>query len=212
MTGDLRWHYGPTEADSDPGKMWCYDCGAEVYGIEGGYICSGCDRQEDPEASGEDDLEDPGSFPVRRRARVLAAAVLAESESMERVPVDELAELRERCARQAGVIRQQQLAAERRNRDLDALHVVWCDGGCPSGVHRFQGGDVLVTEELVKAAERNTRRLRGWYEAVKFRYETYGPGPADPSRQFPGTASEWHRQRAERAAGRTDLMPRDTPA
>ena len=97
-------------------------------------------------------------------------------------------------------------AAERRNRDLDALHLVWCDGGCPRGVHRYNP-DLLVTEELVAAAERNTTRLRRWYEAVKFRFETYGPDPRDPSRQFPTTASEWHRQRAERAAVRTDLMP-----
>lgn len=97
------------------------------------------------------------------------------------------------------------LAAERRNRDLDALHLVWCDGGCPSGVHRYQGEEILVTEDLVAAAERNTVRLRHWYEAVKFRYETYGPDPADPARQFPGTASEWHRQYAARAAAKTDL-------
>jgi hypothetical protein len=88
---------------------------------------------------------------------------------------------------------------ERKNRQLDALHLVWCDGGCPRGVHRYQDDDVLVTEELVAAAERNTKRLRRWYEAVKFRFETYGPNPRDPSRQFPATASEWRRQRAERA-------------
>jgi hypothetical protein len=45
--GPLEWHYGPTGADPDPGKMWCRGCGAEVYAIEGGYICSGCDRQAD---------------------------------------------------------------------------------------------------------------------------------------------------------------------
>lgn len=126
---------------------------------------------------------------------------------MTRPASEEIAILREKVRRQAAVIRQQQLAAERRNLDLDALHLVWCDGGCPSGVHRRQGADVLVTKELVLAAERNTRRLRDWYEAVKFRFETYGPDPADPSRQFPSTASEWHRQYAERAARRTDLMP-----
>jgi len=121
---------------------------------------------------------------------------------------DELARLRERNRRLAAEVDHMRLVLERKNRELDALHVVWCDGGCPGGVHRFQGGDVLVTEELVKAAERNTKRLRDWYEAVKFRFETYGPGPADPSRQFPGTASEWHRQHAERAAAKTGLLPR----
>lgn len=118
---------------------------------------------------------------------------------------NEVAELREKVRRQAADIRQMQLVLERKNRLLDALHVVWCDGGCASGVHRFQGADVLVTEELVQAAERNTGRLRGWYESVKFRFETYGPDPADSSRRSPATASEWHRQYAERAAARTDL-------
>lgn len=44
-TRDLYWRYGPTETDREPGKMWCYDCGAEVYGFEEGYICSGCRRE-----------------------------------------------------------------------------------------------------------------------------------------------------------------------
>jgi hypothetical protein len=60
-------------------------------------------------------------------------------------------------------------------------------------VHRYQGEDVLVTEELVAMAERNTKRLRGWYETVRWRLE-----------RAP-TASEWQRQYAARAASRTDL-------
>jgi hypothetical protein len=43
--GLLQWHYGPTESDPDRGKMWCPGCGAEVYALEDGYICSGCGRQ-----------------------------------------------------------------------------------------------------------------------------------------------------------------------
>jgi hypothetical protein len=112
----------------------------------------------------------------------------------------ELARLREENERlriqahaHAANIREMQLSLERKNRQLDALHLVWCDGGCPSGVHRYQDDDVLVTEELVAAAERNTQRLRGWYETVKFRHESWR------------TASEWHRQYAARAAARTDL-------
>lgn len=45
----LRWHYGPTENDPDPGKMWCYRCDSEVFAFDEGYICSGCGQQEDPE-------------------------------------------------------------------------------------------------------------------------------------------------------------------
>lgn len=55
-------------------------------------------------------------------------------------------------------IRIMQEAAERRNRELDALRYVWCDGGC--GIHRYAHGE--LTEELVTLAERNTLRLRRW--------------------------------------------------
>lgn len=49
MTSVLRWHYGPTAADPDPGKMWCYGCGGAVMSFEEGYICAGCDAFEDPD-------------------------------------------------------------------------------------------------------------------------------------------------------------------
>lgn len=52
------------------------------------------------------------------------------------------------------------LKLEEKNRALDAMHWVWCSGGCDSGVHRWHGGKSTLTEELVALAERNTRRLR----------------------------------------------------
>lgn len=52
-----------------------------------------------------------------------------------------------------------------RNVELDALHYVWCDGGCKSGTHRFT--EQTITEEVVLAAERNTKRLRRWYDAAQ---------------------------------------------
>jgi hypothetical protein len=106
----------------------------------------------------------------------------------------DIAELREKVRRQAAVIRQQQLVLERKNRELDALHYVWCDGGCERGVHRWS--DALVTRELVEAAERNTRRLRGWYRIVEFRLK------------LPG-ADAWQRKRWARTAAKTDLLPKD---
>ena len=56
-----------------------------------------------------------------------------------------------------------QLGAERRNRDLDALHLVWCTGGCSGGVHRYCGSPDVVTEEVVALAERHVARLRTWF-------------------------------------------------
>jgi len=48
-----------------------------------------------------------------------------------------------------------------KNVALDAMHYVWCDGGCGGGTHRFTEDD--LTEEIVKAAESNTARLRRWW-------------------------------------------------
>lgn len=50
---------------------------------------------------------------------------------------------------------------EQRNRDLDALHYVWCDGGCEYGVHRY-GEHAPLTPELLAAAQRNTARMGRW--------------------------------------------------
>ena len=48
---------------------------------------------------------------------------------------------------------------------LGALHYVWCNGGCLGGVDERHGE---ITEELVLAAEHNTKRLRTWWENKKF--------------------------------------------
>ena len=61
---------------------------------------------------------------------------------------------------------------EERNRELDALHYVWCDGGCTTGAHRYCGSPGDVTEEVVAAAERNTQRLRRWFVNYQHRKET----------------------------------------
>jgi hypothetical protein len=69
--------------------------------------------------------------------------------------------------------------------------MVWCDGGCPGGVHRWS--DALVTRELVETAERNTKRLRRWYRCVEFRLS------------LPG-ADAWQQKRWRRVAAKTDLL------
>jgi hypothetical protein len=134
---------------------------------------------------------------------------MAEDSSAHDAASDELAALRVKVKQQAREITHLAEVLKRKNRELDALHLVWCDGGCPGGVHRWQDESAIITEELVKLAERNTRRLRTWYNGVKFRYETYGPEPRDPAHQFSGTDSEWHRQYAARAAAKTDLPARN---
>lgn len=62
---------------------------------------------------------------------------------------------------------------ETKNKELDAMHYVWCDGGCGGGVHRYDSmKNIELTEEIVKIAERNTRRLRTWFINYKFGKKT----------------------------------------
>lgn len=110
---------------------------------------------------------------------------------MVNIPVEELENLKAKNRQQAHEITNLLAAIARKNVEVDALHFVWCDGGCYSGVHRYS--DVVLTEEMILRAERNTKRLRSWYNTVKWRLT-----------KFP-TLSEWHKKYAERNASRTDL-------
>jgi hypothetical protein len=51
---------------------------------------------------------------------------------------------------------------ENKNLALDAMHFVWCDGGCSSGVDRWY--EERLTEELLLQAERNVQRMRRWWD------------------------------------------------
>ena len=108
------------------------------------------------------------------------------------LPLDELERLKDKNREQARQIRNLQESAVQRNLDLDAMHFVWCSGGCPGGVHRFNN-DVVLTEEMILRAERSVKRLRSWYNTVKWRLTKYP------------TMSGWHDARAKRAASKTDL-------
>lgn len=62
-------------------------------------------------------------------------------------------------------VRQMQLCLEAKNRALDALHHVWCSGGCETGTHRWTPN--TLTEEVVALAERQVARMRMWLETYK---------------------------------------------
>ena len=81
----------------------------------------------------------------------------------------EIALLREQVAELKRQLTFAQANNHRRNLQLDALHFVWCNGGCAGGVHRYTDGE--VTEELVAEAERNTARLRDWLANSKRRQQ-----------------------------------------
>lgn len=80
----------------------------------------------------------------------------------------EIEELRETIRKQRAEIDLMRKAAEKRNRELDALHYVWCNGGCESGVHRY-GEHPPLTKELVEEAIRNTNRLVTWLGSHSFK-------------------------------------------
>lgn len=56
----------------------------------------------------------------------------------------------------------------KRSISLDAMYWVWCDGGCGTGVNRYQTVSPL-TEEIVQMAEYNVKRMRRWYDNTTFR-------------------------------------------
>ena len=59
-------------------------------------------------------------------------------------------------------------ALERKNRELDALHYVWCNGGCESGTHRYAKDH--PNEETVRSAVRNVNRLVTWFNNHEFKH------------------------------------------
>lgn len=81
--------------------------------------------------------------------------------------------LTHRIAEQRKQLAEKEEALRQRNLALDALHHIWCDGGCLSGVHRWTEG--TITEDLVRQAEREVKRLRVWWDNRCFK-DTYYKG------------------------------------
>ena len=93
-------------------------------------------------------------------------AVHADRE-MERLrgEVERLERERDEAVRQ---LKWAQANNHQRNVELDALHYVWCSGGCEGGVHRFNALPP-ITDEIVSAAIRNTERLVSWWRGHEYR-------------------------------------------
>lgn len=90
----------------------------------------------------------------------------------------QLAAVQERAKNQAWEITKLKETVQARNKSLDAMHWVWCDGGCASGVHRFdEATSAVVTDEVVQIAVRNTERLARWKQnrAWKLAHRRTGP-------------------------------------
>lgn len=88
-----------------------------------------------------------------------------------------IAKLRDKVKNQAREIAIMKAVAEKRNRDLDVMHFIWCNGGCVGGAHRFCGSPDDVTEEVVALAERHVNRMRAWYRNRQGRLATLAEKP-----------------------------------
>lgn len=93
--------------------------------------------------------------------RIRADDYRGASVAIAQLLADSLAPPRERVANQQHELANLQEAQRAKNLALDALHWVWCDGGCGGGVHRWDHS-AEVTEEVVSMAERYAGRLRRW--------------------------------------------------
>jgi hypothetical protein len=117
-------------------------------------------------------LELAGRMEKEARLRHLAAVKDMPSDGVaDAVRIDRLRIENERLHGMVKGLRYQVTQArennEERNRELDTLHYVWCDGGCQGGTHRYCGSPDDVTEEVVATAEAWVKRLRRWYESRK---------------------------------------------
>lgn len=59
---------------------------------------------------------------------------------------------------------------QRKNKILDSMLWVWCSGSCNGGVNRYS--DEILTLEDVELVERNTKRLRCWYNNQQLKLMT----------------------------------------
>jgi len=87
--------------------------------------------------------------------------------------MSELDDLREQLRQLRLQVKLKDDVLHEKNELLDALGYVWCDGGCETGMFRFteppEASFMKLTERQVSAVERNTIRLRNWFESRRCR-------------------------------------------
>lgn len=79
------------------------------------------------------------------------------------IDCDELATLRQQVATLRRELRNANEGNAKRNRQLDLLGMVWCDGGCDRGMARFDGREVTAADVALLLV--NAERARHWYVA-----------------------------------------------
>lgn len=88
---------------------------------------------------------------------------------------EDVSELKSKIADYKRRITHFQREAHEKNLKLDALHYVWCSGGCEGGVHRWVPGK--VTKDIVDQAERSVARLKRWYINNEYKKKFGKPAP-----------------------------------
>lgn len=114
-------------------------------------------------------------YPQYRRAELAEKRISALKRALE---LKGDANWREECGRlQLQVqklkaeVTDQNRSLEKKNRDLDALHYVWCNGGCGGGVHRYdKKGPEGLTEETVRLALHNVNRMVTYFNNAEFKH------------------------------------------
>ena len=96
--------------------------------------------------------------------------------------------LEQKLSRQKHTITWMQESLRQKNLDLDALHKVWCTGGCSTGVHRYT--DEPMTQEIVNAAVANVDRLVMWWKNKQIRDGILPVETANPKKSF----KQWLRE------------------
>lgn len=94
----------------------------------------------------------------------------AEAERLQAVHAADKARIEEleiKISRLKRELTNQNHALRQRNIALDALHYVWCSGGCQTGMHRFDGGS--LTEGVLLQAESAVKRMRTWFDNKRCR-------------------------------------------
>lgn len=107
----------------------------------------------------------------------------------------ELERAREHIRKLKEEVTVQREALERRNKEVDALGRVWCDGGCGGGMDRYRE-DLReppgVTADQVAFLLRNARRAYRWYvnRASK-------PRPLGETIDWPSLEKAWESRRQD---------------
>lgn len=97
---------------------------------------------------------------------VMAAGYEAGVKKLKQLHDKELENTRRKIQQYKRQITHLQNTLREKNLKLDALHHVWCSGGCNGGVHRWTPN--TVNEDLVKMAEGCVARLRDWWDNYQY--------------------------------------------